>query len=126
MDKCTELNEVMLELEQVKAFIGGIMSDPELLTSPETSVFETGQKFGWTADAIHSNVLATLAVEIASEKGTNVSEKTDWITQRVPMQSILQHAFFLQKEKESLQLKFSNWRKGIATPRESISSFKHP
>ena len=108
--KCTELRDVSGQLEQVTALISGIMRNQKILMLPEISIFEIGEKLGWSKDPIQTEVVAELSVRLASSNGmisTDAQDKSDkdWAVQRFPLQEILRVSFLLQNEMQESKKK---------------------
>ena len=105
LNKCSENTEAEQMHEAVSTFLASIMKDHSLLTRSEISVLDVGHELGWTTEDVYGNLLAALAIEVASVQGIDITAESAryWVTQAFPMQEILKHAFLLQKEYDTMR-----------------------
>lgn len=103
IEQCNEVGALQRMLEVLKKLVASLFLSPSLARNEPAVLFDLAQNAGLADSQAESDVLASLAVNVASKEGLEVSGNPDnqtWITQPFPVQTILAEAIVLQRETE--------------------------
>ena len=95
-----ELAEAETAMQRIREFTKKIMSDHKYLTAQQICIFEVGQELGWSANAAETDLLASLAVEVASACNVDMTQEADWNTAKFATEEVLRIAFWVERDKK--------------------------